>query len=63
MSTSLFDNELSIPEIQDDLPNDPVYLTGEGNGTEGYDQEEVGNIGLDALAVQYITLCRTENRA
>ena len=37
-----------------------IYLTSEGDGTQGNYQKQIRNIGLDTLPVQDITLGRTE---
>ena len=37
-----------------------VHLASEGDGPQWDDEEQVGNVGLDALPMKYLTFTRTE---
>ena len=38
------------------LNDDGVHLASEGDGPQRDDEEQVGNVGLDALPMKYLTL-------
>ena len=42
------------------LNDDGVHLASEGDGPQRDDEEQVGNVRLDALPMKYLTLTRTE---
>ena len=44
------------------LNDDGVHLASEGDGPQRDDEEQVGNVGLDALPVENLTLTWAEEK-